>query len=790
MPTLAAYPLLLVLCWLCLQVATGQPPSSSLYFVSSSLGSDANDGRSPERPWATVTQLSNHSSQLQPGDTAYICNSDSFFGQSLHISDTRPADPLIPPPGSTAVAAVTISGEWDCRQPGLILSNASYPLISPSSRSGGDGRSGWVEAPSSSCSSASTAGSFACVLQLDMSSLPGFSVSPSAPPRLVLSVWVDGYRFVQARTPNLLSIDQRQGVNRSQNHGLTTLPHSSLTCPVSPLNYPSSPLCPVCTGEFMYVNGTASNSSVIVSPSLASSAVNAYVNATIRIRTSEWTWESRTVVASSSTHQQGSLTLSYPTNYAPSTVYEGRTCGFYLEAGPWMPYRNALPFLDLRGEWWFDAPGNLLFMNARNGTEAAGILSGRSTVDVVLDSTPVGVEVSGLTRYSLSLSHFNVTQAGPAGGVHVSQSANVTRVDFHDVHVSQVQGNGWAVGTSSRASTPAEVTLTASTVSDVDSNCVVVYVMEDEHPPEVRVTVADNVISRCGMAAGLGVSGDGGAQAVEVEHTLVTRNRIDTVGYIGVRPAYYSVIDSNNVSNVMLTLNDGASLYVWGAPGQGVVLTSNLLINSTGNTVASPASYATMAVSLYLDDGDVNTTVTNNTALGARSYCLFLHNTRNASVEGNTCWDGGIGMQADRDDLPFRDNRLARNVVYRNGSRSLNTVVTPFVQLSTKYGNVSGWFTSVGGRYCDGLGVEERGSTHLFELGLEWHAVYYDNVTEWREVTRDDPDDSVLGCGEVALALAGGGFSNAAERWRLHGWIRPWAVAAAMAWLSALYYTQ
>ena len=470
-------------------------------------------------------------------------------------------------------------------------------------------------------------------------------------------------------------------------------------------------------------------------------------------------------------------------------MYNGRTAGFYLEAGPYTPFHTALSWLDSSAEWWFDGPANILFLIPRTLIEADAVLTGAATVDVVLDSAPPGVVVSGLTRYSLSLSHLNVTQAGPPGGVVVQASPNVSRVDFADVHISQVQGNGWGVGTPSRARTPAAVTLTASSVSDVDSNCVVVYALGDEHPAEVRVTVADSLITRCGLAAGLGVSGDGGAQGVEVEHTLVTRNRIDDIGYIGVRPAYFSVVSDNVVTNVMRSLNDGAGIYVWGVPGQGVVVASNVLVNSTGNVVSSPASYATLANSLYLDDGDWNTTVSNNTAIGARSYCLYLHNARNSTIERNECWDGGIGMQADRDDLPFRENHLIGNVLYRNGSRSLNTAIAPFVQLSTKYGNVTDWFDAVGGMYCDRLELDEKKKTHLFELGLKWQPVYYDNWTEWREVTRDDPDDSIMGCGGISERQVGSvaaSSSTAAEQARPDSWLSLWLAAAAV-WTRSLY---
>ena len=711
-PVFSLFLVSLLLTFSCVSdTVTGQPlssrlqPPSTAYFVSSSLGSDENDGRSPQRPWASLMSLT--ASRFQPGDVVYLCNSDRFSAQPLRVGDTATDSdgdsvsqtaPTLPP--------LSIVGTWDCTKPDLVLSNSSYPVISAAHRIGNNTGSAWV---------ATTAADGSPLLSLDVTALLQSKSTPgAAPPPAIVALWVDGVRFVQARTPNVFSLSQRQGVNRS---------------------------------EFLYVNGTQTTNATIVSSSLASFPAGHFVNTTCRVRTTEWTYEWRTVSASSSTARSGSLSLASHLQYTPNTVYNGLTYGFYLEAAPNTASTTALTFLDAPGEFWFSAAANTLYVKSISDAQSEQLKAGTAAVDVLLDNALAAVLVEGLSRYSLSMTHVNVTQAGHGGGVVLGASSNRTRVDLSDVHISHVLGNGFAAETYSAAQTPVAITLSDSSVSDVDSNCVAIYLLDsDGHPPLIPATVQRNVFQRCGMSAGLGISGDGNAQAVEVEHTLVSDNRMDQIGYIGVRPAYYSIIQRNTVTNVMRTLNDGASYYVWGLPGQAVILRDNLAINSTGNTVSSPASYAIMACSYYLDDGDWNTTLSGNVGYGAAAYCLFLHNTRNSSVSNTTCWDGGIGMQADRDDLPFHNNSLQRNTLYRNASGSLNTAIRPFIQLSTSYANVTGWYTATGNRYCDRLSSAWQARTHLFELALRWNPAYFDNVSAWRQATEADPDDATMTC--------------------------------------------
>ena len=200
---------LLLLSLLSAHCTLAQPPSS-LYFVSSSRGSDGNDGRSPDKPWASLTAVSAHSAQLQPGDVVYLCNSDRFFNQSLSLPGASSAPTSGPvAPLAAPLAAVTISGQWDCTQKGVVLSNASYPLISPAEvfwSTGGQ----WMEVTPGACSStaagASSSPAMPCLVRLKSNP---FTSPPSA-------VWVNGNRSVQARSPNLVDLAHRQGVNRSQ----------------------------------------------------------------------------------------------------------------------------------------------------------------------------------------------------------------------------------------------------------------------------------------------------------------------------------------------------------------------------------------------------------------------------------------------------------------------------------------------------------------------------------------------------------------------------------------------
>ena len=319
-------------------------------------------------------------------------------------------------------------------------------------------------------------------------------------------------------------------------------------------------LCLLCsaraTAEFWYVNGSETTRSTIVSAALAGFPDDRFINTTIRIRTSEWTYETRAV----SQQRTARLQLDFPTNYLADTVYAGHSYGFYLEAAAFTPVDTALAMLDSRGEYWYDGRNQTLFLLPLSSAQAERLLAGEEAVDVVFDSTPAAVRIESLQRFSLSLSHLQLTRAGAHDGVWVGSCSSQVRVDMTDIVISQVAGNGLFVGTASSDSTPAQLTLSSSVISDVDNNCVSISLMAADHPADSRrAIIQSSLIQRCGLWAGQGQSGDGGAQGVAAEHTLLQTSEIQDIGYIGVRPAYYTIVQSNLIQRVMLSLNDGAT---------------------------------------------------------------------------------------------------------------------------------------------------------------------------------------------------------------------------------------
>ena len=172
----------------------------------------------------------------------------------------------------------------------------------------------------------------------------------------------------------------------------------------------------------------------------------------------------------------------------------------------------------------------------------------------------------------------------------------------------------------------------------------------------------------------------------------------------------------------------------------------NSVINATGNVVSSPASYGVFANSLYLDDGDYDNVWAYNMCRGASSFCLFYHNTHNTVTSYSVCYDGGIGFQGDRWDLPMYNNSLTYNVLFRNASMSYNTALGPFVTLKTGNDSAAGWYSAHGNVYCDLLDDSLKPRYPLFELDLRWSPVYYTNLSAWQQVTSSDPDDAILGC--------------------------------------------
>ena len=225
--------LLLVAAFALLAAVICTPASATEYYISSSLGSDSNSGTDAQHPWASVQALTSRKAQLAAGDVVHLCNTDQFLAQALtfNFDPSTPATTTASPAAAEVTEAVatassssapttggtvSIVGDWPCQQPSAPLSYdpTAFPVLSPAVRLPGpaEGRSnGWKPVVRDGLQTG--------LLSYDVSSIihtAGLTDHPSQP--VITAVWCGGQRLVQAREPDLLDFNHREGVDICQQH--------------------------------------------------------------------------------------------------------------------------------------------------------------------------------------------------------------------------------------------------------------------------------------------------------------------------------------------------------------------------------------------------------------------------------------------------------------------------------------------------------------------------------------------------------------------------------------------
>jgi hypothetical protein len=178
----------------------------------------------------------------------------------------------------------------------------------------------------------------------------------------------------------------------------------------------------------------------------------------------------------------------------------------------------------------------------------------------------------------------------------------------------------------------------------------------------LRLEVSHNEVRRIGLVRGQGWSGVNGATAILVHnverkkqtdttysrHNTVRWNRVDSVGYNGIRvDGHHNLVEYNLIENCGLTLNDGANLYCFAqAPGvtHHSVFRRNIIRYGAGDNVATPANKI-MVFGIYLDNNTHDVLVEGNTMMSISSSGMVNNDAsfRN-TFRKNTVFDCGEGL--------------------------------------------------------------------------------------------------------------------------------------------------
>jgi parallel beta-helix repeat protein len=152
------------------------------------------------------------------------------------------------------------------------------------------------------------------------------------------------------------------------------------------------------------------------------------------------------------------------------------------------------------------------------------------------------------------------------------------------------------------------------------------------------VTITNCYMKNVGMIEG-NVDTDAIPISITSTRTLITKNRVDSAGYLALRFAGQNSKASNNyISNFCLLRTDGGGIYTYDNFNNPNVITdtvnNNIIINGAGQNYT--------AAGIYMDDNSSGFLIDNNTISNCHIYGIFLHNASNITVTNNTI-SNGIG---------------------------------------------------------------------------------------------------------------------------------------------------
>lgn len=193
------------------------------------------------------------------------------------------------------------------------------------------------------------------------------------------------------------------------------------------------------------------------------------------------------------------------------------------------------------------------------------------------------------------------------------------------------------------------------------------------------VTVTDNTLQRIGTVPGLGTSGDLSYKGlfVSANDVLITRNRVDSVGYIGIEFNGNNVqVLDNLVSNFCFVKDDGGGIYTYATNGTVVntnrAITNNVIINGIG-APAGTAGGTGEAKGIYLDGGTMNVTCSGNVIYNMARSGVLMNNPTGVVFRGNTIYGNRFGIEIVRRTgvTPVTGNVIVSNKLYSDTSTAL-----------------------------------------------------------------------------------------------------------------------
>lgn len=389
-----------------------------------------------------------------------------------------------------------------------------------------------------------------------------------------------------------------------------------------------------------YLTFSSSSGDTILNTSL--SEPPNYTGYEIAVRTVPWIIDIRTVAS-----QTGGALKVYPALYYPP-IYNGN--GFF--------FQNNSSFIDTLNEYSYNDTTKLLTVYSV-GSPTVLI----STIDTLVR----------LNKFS-NLTFDNIEFKGANKCIFPIDSVSDLTITNCNLLYSGWDGINGNATNNVTVTNDSIINMLSSGVTDMSElsvNC-------------DNFICTGNYIHNIGILDGMGRSGWRKQTGISFtsDNSIVSNNRIDSIGYAGIIPiGINSLIKNNYITNFCLTRSDGAGIYSGIGhyypvnSDSGTIIRANIIDGGYPNVDGTANYFGTNnACGIYIDESVedvlVDSNFTNNTYVAG----LFCHNSNNITWRANTVITGSnsYGFYLGGSSSLSYSNVIKKNIFFANNSYEYN----------------------------------------------------------------------------------------------------------------------
>ena len=354
--------------------------------------------------------------------------------------------------------------------------------------------------------------------------------------------------------------------------------------------------------------------------------------ANARVRTTDFTWETKKVSLPEATK----VVFESATDY---NIDNGRA--FYMD--------NKLEFLDQPNEWFFDDANNKLYLIPAANTDINSLV-----VEAVVNEYGFkgDYNLKNITIQNLQIEGYSID------GIWIF-GAGVANATILNNKIYRIWEKGLTI--------MGENNTIKNNLFDDCGNGIFAYAMNNS-------LIEGNGVVNISLIHGYGATSTNAASGIVTDNcdkVTIRANVLNKIGNNGIRfNISNGVIEKNIVRSAQLTHADGGGIYCWSAKANGNVVRNNFVYDTYGEKDGKPEGITN---GIYIDNDAYNNVIINNTI--SESYdggILINANAHTNTITKNTVY-GCKSTQlviADWADKRVRDNRISQNVFYSLASTS------------------------------------------------------------------------------------------------------------------------